>query len=378
MSTPEFRFPDLDMRAGKLNSPKPEQLAPPVSIRDIERDARVIQLNSKLQLYRVGLASAAMGVLVALGVIGAWRLLVPSPVAHSVASARPANPQRVAAPPVPPAKRIASAPAASMPAIGDLPGLPMMPVASAPAGSVFAPPIRVAVPGSAPLANEVSTPSAGSGKPGIREAINPVRLPPPVARASVEQVRRPAAEVARPSEAKAADVAQSHKQVVERKQADAGAKHVELRDPAKKVATKTDNKKRVEQSSRDTTGNTSQARGPHATASHESPQAAILYVAPNRAESAPLSQRQGISAAPHSAVSRPAAPVPAQAPGPSPMDIAGVPTAGVILVESSTPDGRLVRPYRVGQTLPSGEVLVSADPSDGRIVTNRRTINLKH
>jgi len=379
MSAPEFQFPDLDMRAGKLNSPKPEQLAPPASIRDIERDARVIQLNSKLQLYRVGLASAAMGVLVALGVIGAWRLLVPSPVAHSVPSARPSNPQRVDVLPVLPTKRIASVPAASMPAIVDLPALSMPPVASSPAGSVFASPIRVAVPGPAPLTSiEASSPSSGSGKPGMREAANSVRLPPPVARGSTEQVRRPLDVAARPEvKQRVADAAQPHKQAIEHKQGDARSRHAEMRDPTKKVATKADDKKPVEQSPRDATGNASQARDQHAT-SHESPQAAILYVAPNHAVSQPMSQHQGVLPAPPVADQRSVAAVPEKAPATSAMDIAGVPTAGVILVESSTPDGRLVRPYRVGQTLPSGEVLVSADPSDGRIVTNRRTINLKH
>jgi len=343
MSVPEFRFPELEMKAGRLNAPKGESLAPPVSIRDIERDARVIQLNSKLQLYRVGLAGAALGVLFALGGVVAWRWLGPSPVGCRAAHAQVdavqraispvvSSPQRrapaVSAVPVPPGSvpswLNADVPAASPPASTPGVGLP---------GSVFATPVRVVAPASMPLVPD--------------DHGTHVHLPPPVERG-------PAAP--KPDAHKPVDHAQSATEHVKMP--------VEESLHAKKAAEKAEDKRPPKERA---------ATKDAVTESKSAAQAAILYVAPNRA-------------APAAAPSRPAqvdpsaarAVAPAQAPAVSPMDIAGVPTEGVILVESSTPDGRLVRPYRVGQTLPSGEVLVSADPSDGRIVTNRRTINLKH
>lgn len=367
MSAPEFRFPDLNMKAGKLNSPKPEQLAPPASIRDIERDARVIQLNSKLQLYRVGLASASVGALVALGVIGAWRLLAPSPAAEPAPSARSRVVQHAAVQPMPSTKRITSVPAASMPSIVNAQALSAPFAASAPAGSVFASPIRVVAPGSAPSVSsepQVAPSTVDSGKRDMRAAVHPVQLPPPVARdvATNPEAHQPGVPAAQP-----------RKVVIEHTQVDTRSKRVERAALVRKAPAKVADKKPLEQRPHDAAVKLGQVKDAHATV-QASPQAAILYVAPNRAPPPPASQRPAASVPPPIVSSRPAAKGSVQ----TAMDIAGVPTEGVILVESSTPDGRLVRPYRVGQTLPSGEVLVSADPSDGRIVTNRRTINLKH
>lgn len=381
MSAPEFRFPDLNMKAGKLNSPKPEKLAPPASIRDIERDARVIQLNSKLQLYRVGLASASVGALVALVVIGAWRLLATSPAAEPAPSARSRVVQHAAVQPMSSTKRVAPVPAASMPSIVNAQALSAPFAASAPAGSVFALPIRVVAPGSAPSVSsepQVASSTVDSGKRDMRAAVHPVQLPPPVARSPFEQSRRTQDVAANPeAHQPGVPAAQPRKKVIEHKQADTRSKHVERAALVRKVPAKVDDKKPLEQRPHDAAGKPGQVKDAHATA-QEPPQAAILYVAPNRAPAAPAPQRPAAAVAPPIVSSRPAATVSVQAATTSSMDIAGVPTEGVILVESSTPDGRLVRPYRVGQTLPSGEVLVSADPSDGRIVTNRRTINLKH
>ncbi len=377
MSTPEFRFPDLNLQVGKLNTPTAERLDPPSSIRDIERDARVIQLNSKLQLYRVGLASAALGMLFSLGIVGVWRWAAPSPASPSV-NPRAVSTQRNVVPLNPAVRHIAPIPASSMPLTASSPVMSNALVASSPVGGVFAPPIRILPPASVPASEKRD--AANDGEPIVR-------LPPPLASGAIVQQQhqdaRKSEVIAKPAHDRADERTQEKvlkarvepKEVIakpardhadEHKQEKVLKSHVEIKEA--EAASKVANLKQADKKP-SVTGSATHSTAPGQGAQ----QSAIIYVAPAVPPATTTARRP---TAPASAAN---ASVPSIQPrATTTMDIAGVPTEGVILVESLTPDGRLVRPYRVGQTLPSGEVLVSADPTDGRIVTNRRTINLKH
>lgn len=376
-----MQFPPSKIRLSRLNTEKKPLVRlgdAPRSLQEIERDALLLEADARLRLWRRGFI--ALACVMALAGVSIWHERAAHDNAATVENLSSSGSLRVSSP----IHAVASQAVSTHPAAGGTQAnaTPQVP-ALAPA-SPHTPASARAIEGQARSAASAPVEQALPFMPKV-PGLQGVQAAP--AQAVAQQMPKSAVtpqEHLRIKVSAAAKVPTSER---------AHARHVGALKPAprseqepapvKKALVKRAPAKTRSEATRAT------SRRAHAVA-EESP-----FEAPRRTQQARHGQTSSgakilyqsaaaavPSPAPSSAPARVASPheaapkKPAKPIGQTGFSVVSIPLPSLILVETQTSQGSLVRPIKVGQMLPDGEKLISADPAAGVVVTSARVIHL--
>lgn len=338
-----WRLPKIQVSVVHLHGPeKPEVRLPPPpkSLRDMERDAWVLDAHTRVQAWRFAAFGLASGVLAgaALALAGAtWMMARVQAQGASAPAApvalRPGHAEAVA-PAVSAASQVAALPpAASVPQLAVPAGASQSAnalVASDPGKPASAAPVTAP---NAPVSMAVA-PASDASVASVQSSVQLAHPAPATPAPTVLQVKPdPAAALVKPAPA-----------VTTAKQAPTPALN-----KAAPVRAET-----VKPGSADQEAPKKEVKPTDDVYSISPP---IVYQAPQAAPQPAPSQAATTQAAPVSATKPPAK---------SGFKVVGVPVPGVALIEVAP---NQIVPFRQGDTLPDGRVLKSADPKSG-ISTN--------